>query len=88
MSDLVKAELFRFRYWALAYFLIHGALMAFYGRVTDLLQQEPMVVQGAAAVYGLSGLLLGLYQMGNYRRPNRWLNLIHRPIEPRRIRSR
>lgn len=85
MLDLFKAELFRFRYWALAYFLIHGALMAFYGRLTDLLQQGPMAVQGATAVYGLSGLLLGLYQMGGYRRPNRWLNLIHRPLEPRRI---
>ncbi len=85
MYDLFKAELFRFRYWALAYFLVHGGLIAFYGRVTDLLQQEPMVVQGVAAVYALSGVLLGLYQMGGYRRPNRWLNLIHRPLDPRRI---
>jgi hypothetical protein len=30
-------------------------------------------------------MLLGLYQMGGYRRANRWLNLIHRPIDPRRI---
>ena len=85
MRDLFKAELFRFRYWALAYFLVHGGLIAFYGRVTDLLQQQPMVVQGVAAVYALSGVLLGLYQMGGYRRPNRWLNLIHRPLDPRRI---
>jgi len=85
MFDLFKAELRRFRIWALAYFLLHGALIAFYGRVVDLLQQPPMVVQGVTAVYALSGLLLGLYQMGNYRRPNRWLNLIHRPLHPRRI---
>jgi hypothetical protein len=85
MYDLFKAELFRFRYGALAYFLVHGGLIAFYGRVTDLLQQSPMVVQGVAAVYALSGVLLGLYQMGGYRRPNRWLNLIHRPVHPRRI---
>ena len=85
MSDIFKAELFRFRYWALTYFLIHGAVIAFFGRVTDLLQQGPMVVQGVAAAYGLTGLLLGLYQMGGYRRANRWLNLIHRPVPPHKI---
>jgi hypothetical protein len=85
MFDLFKAELFRFRYWALAYLLAHGAVMAFFGRVTDLLQQDPMVVQGVTAAYGVSGVLLGLYQMSSYRRPNRWLNLIHRPLDPRRI---
>ena len=85
MFDLFKAELFRFRFWALAYFLVHGALIAFYARVVDLLQQPIMIVQAVTAAYALSGVLLGLYQMGNYRRPNRWLNLIHRPLDPRRI---
>ena len=85
MLDLFKAELLRFRYPALAYFLVHAGIIAFYGRVTDLLQQGPMVVQGVTAVYALSGTLLGLYQIGSYRRPNRWLNLVHRPLHPARI---
>ena len=33
-------------------------------------------------MYGALGLLLGLYQMGGYRRPNTWLNLLHRPLAP------
>jgi hypothetical protein len=85
MLDLFKAELRRFRLWALVAFLLHAGLIAFYGRLTDLLQQPPAVVQAVTAVYALIGLLLGLYQMGGYRRPNRWLNLIHRPVDPRRI---
>ena len=85
MFDLFKAELFRFRYWTLAYFLAHGAVIAFYARLADLLQAGPMIVQGVTAVYCLSALLLGLYQMGGYRRANRWLNLIHRPLKPHRI---
>jgi hypothetical protein len=31
------------------------------------------------------GVLLGLYQMGTYRRANHWLNLLHRPLHRLRI---
>jgi hypothetical protein len=51
----------------------------------DLAQQPEMVYQVFGAVYGALGLLLGLYQMGGYRRPNTWLNLLHRPMAPSRI---
>jgi hypothetical protein len=85
MLDLFKAELRRFRLGALIAVLVHGAAIGFYGRLTDLLQQPPAVVQAVAAAYALAGLLLGLFQMGTYRRPNRWLNLIHRPLHPGRI---
>ena len=80
MSDLFKSELLRFRYWAIAYALLHLGLLAFFARMVDPLQQPDMVYQVAGAVYALSGLLLGLYQMGTYRRPNTWLNLLHRPL--------
>lgn len=80
MSDLFKSELLRFRYWATAFALLHLGLLGFFARMVDPLQQPDMVYQVVAAVYALSGLLLGLYQMGTYRRPNTWLNLLHRPL--------
>jgi len=80
MTDLFKSELLRFRYWAIAYALLHLGVLGFFARMVDPLQQPDMVYQVVAAVYALSGLLLGLYQMGTYRRPNTWLNLLHRPL--------
>jgi hypothetical protein len=36
-------------------------------------------------IYAAAGMLLGLYQMGTYRRANHWLNLLHRPLHRLRI---
>lgn len=80
MIDLFRSELLRFRAWCGAYALLHFGLLAFFGRMVDPLQQPAIVYEVAAAVYGLSGLLLALYQMGSYRRPNTWLILLHRPL--------
>lgn len=85
MLDYFKAELLRFRAWAIAYFVLHLVVLGFLTRVIDLAQQPEFVYQVFAAVYALSGLLLGAYQMGNYRKPNAWLNLLHRPIPHRRL---
>ena len=35
---------------------------------------------GIAGEIAVAGALLGLYQMGSYRKPNQWLNLLHRPM--------
>ncbi|MCC8362092.1 hypothetical protein LK996_03255 [Lysobacter sp. A6] len=80
MMDLLKAELLRFRWWAIGCFVVNLVVLGFLTRVVDLAQQPDMVYQVFASVYGALGLLLGLYQMGGYRRPNTWLNLLHRPI--------
>ncbi len=80
MWDLFKAELLRFRGWAIAYAVLHLLVLAFLTRVLDLAQQALLVYRAFAGVYALTGLLLGLYQMGGYRRPNIWLNLLHRPL--------
>jgi len=85
MLDYLKAELLRFRAWAIAYAALHLLVLGFLTRVVDLAQQPLFVYQLFAAVYVLSGLLLGAYQMGNYRRPNAWLNLLHRPLAHRRL---
>jgi hypothetical protein len=85
MKDLFNAELRRFLPWAGVYAAVHQAILMFLTRVADLAQQPDEVYLVFAAVYALSGLLLGLYQMGGYRRPNAWLNLLHRPLPPWRI---
>src|SRR3546814_3120097 len=54
-------------------------------RIVDLAQQPRVVYQVFGMVYVVAGTLLGLYQMGSYRRPNHWLNLLHRPLHRHRI---
>jgi hypothetical protein len=80
MWDLFRAELLRFRSWAIAYAAVLFLVLAFMTRMFDLAQQPAFVYKVFAAVFALSGLLLGLYQMGAYRRANTWLNLLHRPL--------
>lgn len=85
MIDLFKGELLRFRLWALVAAAIHLAALGFLSRMVDLAQQPLQVYQVFAAVYAVAGALLGLYQMGSYRKPNQWLSLLHRPLHRLRI---
>ena len=80
MIDLFKGELLRFRLWALVAGLINLAVLAFLSRMVDLAQQPLQVYQAFGLAYAVVGALLGLYQMGSYRKPNQWLNLLHRPM--------
>lgn len=80
MIDLFKGELLRFRPWALIAGLINLAVLAFLSRMVDLAQQPLQVYQAFGLAYAVVGALLGLYQMGSYRKPNQWLNLLHRPM--------
>jgi hypothetical protein len=85
MKDLFKGELLRFRLWAIAAAAIHVAGLGFMARLVDLAQQPILVYQVFAMIYAAAGMLLGLYQMGTYRRANHWLNLLHRPLHRLRI---
>lgn len=85
MKDLFKAELARFRTWAIAAAAVHAVSLGFMARLVDLAQQPAVVYQVFGMVYAVAGTLLGLYQMGSYRRPNHWLNLLHRPLHRLRI---
>jgi len=85
MKDLFKGELLRFRTWAIAAAAIHLVSLGYMARLFDLAQQPKLVYQVIAMVYATAGLLLGLYQMGTYRRANHWLNLLHRPVHRLRI---
>jgi hypothetical protein len=83
--DYFRAELLRFRAWALVFFALHTVVLLFLTRVVDLAQQPQFAYEAFAGTYLVCGLLLGAYQMGQYRRPNTWLNLLHRPIPPRQL---
>lgn len=80
MTDLFKAELLRFRTWAIAAALVNVLALGFLSRIVDMAQQPKLVYQVFGMIYVVAGTLLGLYQMGSYRRPNHWLNLLHRPL--------
>ena len=85
MIDLFKGELTRFRLWAGIAAIINLAILGFLSRMVDLAQQPLQVYQVFGAVYAIAGALLGVYQMGSYRKPNQWLNLLHRPMHRLRI---
>ncbi len=80
MKDLFKSEFLRFRLWTLAAALVHAGILGFLTRMVDMAQQPLLVYQVFGVVYAVTGGLLGLYQMGSYRRPNQWLSLLHRPM--------
>ncbi len=85
MIDLFKGELTRFRMWVLAAAIVNLGVLGFLNRLVDLAQQPVQIYQVFAMVYVVAGSLLGLYQLGSYRRPNQWLNLLHRPLHRLRI---
>lgn len=85
MFELFKAELLRFRLWALALAGVHFIALGFLTRVVDLAQQPLMIHWSFGSTYAALGLLLGLYQMGTYRKPSAWLNMLHRPLSSPRI---
>lgn len=80
MIDLFKGELLRFRLWAAVAAVINVVVLGFMSRMVDMAQQPLLVYQVFGAVYAVAGALLGMYQMGTYRKPNQWLNLLHRPL--------
>ena len=85
MKHFFSAEFMRFRTWAIAAFVVHLVVLGFMSRIVDLAQQPRVVYQVFGMVYMAAGILLGLYQMGSYRRANHWLNLLHRPLHRYRI---
>ncbi|MGG6461651.1 hypothetical protein [Solilutibacter silvestris] len=85
MFDLIKSELVRFRGWAAALAGVHIIALGFMSRLVDMAQQPLIVHWVIGGVYALVGLLFGLYQLGTYRKPSQWLNLLHRPLPQQRI---
>jgi hypothetical protein len=85
MRDILKAEWLRYRLWIILFASAHLLLLAFFMRLAALGQQPVSVYRLIGTSYAFTGMLLGLHQMGTWRRPNQWLNLLHRPVAVKRI---
>lgn len=85
MKDLFLSEYRRFRNAALIFAGVHLLIQLFVNRRFDLLQKRWENHLLIAAVYMLAGLAFALVQFGSYRRPSRWLWLLHRPLPPAAI---
>ncbi|MGM9514646.1 hypothetical protein ACS5PK_10375 [Roseateles sp. DB2] len=83
--DLFLGELRRFRLLAALLAAAHLLVLLFLNRMTDMQQQPHEVERLFMAVYMAGAFALGLYQLGVYRRPSRWLWLLHRPLPHRAI---
>lgn len=85
MWSLFKVECVRFRTWGLIAAAVHLCALGFGTRLVDLAQQTLPVYRAMGGVYALAGVLLGLYQIGGYRRGSHWVTLLHRPVPSARI---
>lgn len=83
--SLFRAEWARLQMAGLLLSLAHLGGLLFLARMVDLGQQPLAVHWSFAAVYALTGALLGYAQFAIYARPNPWLSLIHRPRSPTAI---
>lgn len=85
MWGLIRTEWSRFHRWALALGLVHLGWLVFTDRVADPLQQQAIVYQVYLGILALLGTAFGLYQISAYARQAEWIDLLHRPVAPRRI---
>jgi len=85
MRDIFRAEWLRYRLHAVLFATAHLLLLAFFMRLADLGQQPLNVYRLTGGCYAIVGILLGMHQTGTWRRPNQWLNLLHRPVPPKHI---
>ena len=83
--DLFLGELRRFRLLAALLAGVHLLVLLFLNRMADMQQQPHEVERLFMGVYMAGAFALGLYQVGVYRRPSRWLWLLHRPLPHRTV---
>ncbi len=80
MLELYRSELRRFGKGVAIYGLAHLLVLAMLHQVVDVIS-GPSEFQIILLVWSmLSGLGLALYQFGTYRKPGRWIWLLHRPV--------
>jgi hypothetical protein len=85
MNELFRSEWKRYAGPAAGLALLHLAVLGFFTRIVDPLQQPLLVYRIAGLVYAIAGLGFGLVQIASHRRPSAWLFLLHRPVAPWRI---
>lgn len=82
MGPLWRSELLRFRRLAIVLAVVHFVVLRALSVFGELYALSVAKLGLGLLSYALLGLLFGLYQLGTYRRLNRWTYLIHRPLPP------
>ena len=85
MHHLFKSELVRFRNLTLAFAIAHLLILRGVSAFGDLFAMTTGKLVAGVLIYALTGLILGLYQLGSYKKLKSWTYLIHRPLAPSRI---
>ena len=85
MWHLAKSELSRFKGMAVVFGSLHLLILGSLVISGRLFSPREEVIMVGLTAYALSGLALGLYQIGAYRKPHLWAYLVHRPLAPGRI---
>lgn len=85
MWGLIRTEWLRFHRWALVLGMAHLGWLLFADRVADPLRQQAIAYKAYLGTLALLGMAFGLYQVSAYARQAAWIDLLHRPVAPRRI---
>lgn len=85
MRDLFYLEWLRYRKWAILLAVLNFCAVAFVYKLGDMLQFGIEEFVAWLALYAIPSFLFGLWQGHSYSKPNQWLLLMHRPVQPRYI---
>lgn len=85
MRDLYFSELRRFRKAAMLAAPAHLLALFLLLRFRDVMHMHMHPQLMLMFVYALLSFGFGLYQFGTYRQPNRWIWLMHRPLQARQV---
>lgn len=80
MKELFLTECQRFQVAALAYAVLHLALLAVLYHAMDPFHLNWQLQAASLSTHLLAGIALAIVQFGQYRIPGRWLWLLHRPL--------
>lgn len=85
MRDVFYLEWLRYRKWAILLAVLNFCAVAFVYKMGDLLHSGIDEFVTWLALYAIPSFLFGLWQGHCYSKPNQWLLLMHRPVQPRHI---
>ncbi len=85
MWHLIKSELLRFRRLGFGFAVAHLLVLRAVSGFGDFFAPSAAKIGLGLLTYALTGLILGLYQIGSHKKIHRWAYLIHRPLAPRKI---
>jgi hypothetical protein len=80
MYELLKSEIFRLKYWLVTGLISYLILTSTYLYFNIYNSSGLMIGNINSVFFGISSLLLGVFQFRRYKNINRWIYLINRPV--------